>query len=367
MVRYRLSRIGWMGPGTPFNLTYSVTNLCQSRCRTCKIWELYRDDPEKREEELKLEEIERIFSTMGRIFIFNVSGGEPFLRPDIVDIVRLACQYLKPGVIHIPTNAIAMDRVEQRVVGILEVVNRFNPSVQVTIKPSLDHIGEKHDDIRGIPGNFEKVMALFERLKALQPRYANLHAELGTVISRWNVKDIEEIARFVTALGSDSYRNEIAEQRSEMFNLEDAITPAPSEYEEAIDYFVREIRGGMKNLSFFQRMTNAFRLVYYDLAIRILKEDRQVIPCYAGVSNAHMSAYGDIWPCCTLGYDQSMGNLRDYDYNFRALWTSTRAQEVRDYIQRPSCACPLANQAYSNILMHGPSVIKTLGTMARSK
>lgn len=367
MIRYRLSRLGWMRPGTPFNLTYSVTNLCQSRCRTCKIWELYRENPEKRQEELTTEEIERIFRTMGRIFIFNVSGGEPFLRSDIVDIVRLACQHLRPGVIHIPTNAIAMGRVEGRVVEILEVVNRFNPSIQVTIKPSLDHIGEKHDEIRGIPGNFEKVMALFKRLKALQPKYPNLHAELGTVISRWNVRDIAEIARFVTALGSDSYRNEIAEQRSEMFNLQDAITPEPSEYEEAIGYFVSEIKGHLKHLSFFQRMTNAFRLVYYDLAIRILKEDRQVIPCYAGVSNAHMSAYGDIWPCCTLGYGRSMGNLRDHDYDFHALWNSPRAEKVRQYIQRPSCACPLANQTYSNILLHGPSLLKTLGTMVRSK
>ena len=367
MIRYRLSRLGWMQPGTPFNLTYSVTNLCQSRCRTCKIWELYKNNPEKRQEELTIEEIEKIFRTMGRIFIFNVSGGEPFLRSDIVDIVRLACQHLRPGVIHIPTNAIAVDKVEQRVVEILEVVNRFNPSIQVTIKPSLDHIGEKHDKIRGIPGNFQKVMDLFDRLKALQPRFANLHAELGTVISRWNVEDIAEIARFVTALGTDSYRNEIAEQRSEMFNLEDSITPAPSEYEKAIGYFVGEIKSHLKDLSFFQRMTNAFRLVYYDLAIRILKENRQVIPCYAGISNAHMSPYGDIWACCTLGYDKTMGNLRDHDYDFHALWNSPQAEKVRDYIQRRSCACPLANQAYSNILLHGPSLLKTLRTMVRTK
>jgi len=363
MIRYRLSRLGWAGPGTPINLTYSVTNLCQSRCRTCKIWELYRKDPERRDQELTTEEVEKIFRSMGPIGIFNVSGGEPFLREDIVEIVRLACKYLKPTVIHIPTNAIAVEKVEQRVVEILETVNAVNPSIQVTIKPSLDHIGEKHDAIRGIPGNFQKVMDLFERLRAIQRRFGNLHAELGTVISRWNVEDIGEIARFVTALGADSYRNEIAEQRSEMFNLEDAITPSSREYARAMEYFVKEIKRQLKERSFFQRMTNAFRLIYYDLAIRILKENRQVIPCYAGVSNAHMSPYGDIWACCTLGYDKNMGNLRDYHYDFHALWNSPQANRVRDYIQRRSCACPLANQAYSNILLHGPSLLKTLRTL----
>jgi len=363
MIRYRLARLGLASPGMPMNLTFSVTNLCQSRCKTCKIWELYQKCPEKRRDELTLEEIEKIFRSIGHIFIFNMSGGEPFLRPDIVEIVGLACKYLTPGIIHIPTNAIASKKIEQDVLAILEVIQTNNPGIQLTVKPSLDHIGEKHDEIRGVKGNFEKVIDLFKRLKGLQAKYPNLHAELGTVISKWNVHDIGEIAGFITALGGDSYRNEIAEQRSEMFNMEDPITPSSDAYERAIKRFIREIRNNMEDRGLFQRMTQAFRLVYYDLAIRILKENRQVIPCYGGLSNVHMSPYSDIWACCTLGYEKSMGNLRDYHYDFRALWNSPKAWEVRASIKKGACACPLANQAYSNILLHGPSLLKTLGNI----
>jgi MoaA/NifB/PqqE/SkfB family radical SAM enzyme len=184
--------------------------------------------------------------------------------------------------------------------------------------------------------------------------------ELGTVISNWNINDIEEIAAFVTALGTDSYRNEIAEQRSEMFNRSHAITPDPDAYEKAIEHFVRQIRANMKSRLFFHRMTSAFRLVYYDLAIRILKENRQVVPCYAGISNAHLSPYGDVWACCTLGYDKSMGNLRDHGDDFHQLWNSLRAREVRSYIHAGNCHCPMANQMYSNILLHGPSLGRVL-------
>jgi len=304
---------------------------------------------------------------MGHIYIFNISGGEPFLRPDIAEIVDLACKYLTPGIIHIPTNAIAVDLIEKKTLETLNIIRSHNPSITLTVKPSLDHIGEKHDDIRGVPGNFEKVMALFHRLKRIQSEYPNLHAELGTVISRWNVDDIEEIARFVTAQGADSYRNEIAEQRSEMFNREDRITPSATQYERAINYFVRRVSANMKNRVFFQRMTNAFRLTYYDLAIRILKENRQVIPCYAGISNAHMSPYGDIWACCTLGYERSMGNVRDYNCDFHALWNSRQAKEVRTYIRNGLCACPLANQIYSNILLHGPSLFRVMREIAMVK
>jgi MoaA/NifB/PqqE/SkfB family radical SAM enzyme len=366
MLRYRLARLGITTPGTPLNLTFSVTNLCQSRCKTCSIWQLYREHPERLKNELSLDEIEKIFKSMGHTYVFNISGGEPFLRSDIVEIIELACKYLTPGIVHIPTNAISPRLTVKRVRRIIDFLKANAPHVRLTIKPSLDHIGDKHDDIRGVKGNFEKVMWLFDRLKAFQADYPHLHVELGTVISRWNVNDIEEISQFVMDLGTDSYRNEIAEQRSEMFNLDDAITPNPEEYRRAIDFFVAQIRNDMKKRVLFQRITNAFRLVYYRLAIRIMEQNRQVIPCYAGISNAHMTPYGDIWACCTLGYDKPMGNLRDFDYDFKKLWAGDEAKRIRKYIADGNCACPLANQAYSNILMHPPSLALVLKGILRT-
>ncbi len=367
MLRYRLARRGFVQPGMPINLTFSVTNVCQSRCKTCNIWELYQNQPEKRHEELTLDEIEKIFRSMGHIYVFNISGGEPFLRSDITEIIAAACQYLSPGVVHIPTNAIAKERIERKTREILEVLKTNCNGTQLTIKPSLDHIESRHDEIRGVPGNFKKVLDIFHRLKEMQSDYPNFHVELGTVISRWNVDDVEEIAQYVTNLGVDSYRNEIAEQRSEMFNTQNDITPHPAQYEKAIELFVRQIRQNMRNRNLFQKITNAFRLVYYSLAIRILKENRQVIPCYAGISNVHMTPYGDIWACCTLGYDKPMGNLRDYDYDFKMLWNSAQAKKVRAYIREGRCNCPMANQTYSNILMHGPSLFRVVREILKSR
>ena len=194
----------------------------------------------------------------------------------------------------------------------------------------------------------------------MKAEYPNLHVELGTVISSWNVNDIEEISRFALGMEPDSYRNEIAEKRAEMFNIEDPITPGVEQYRKAIDSFVRQIHENKNNLPFFQRINNAFRLVYYRIAIRVMEKNTQVIPCYAGVSNAHMSAYGDIWPCCTLGYEKSMGNVRDYNHDFRILWNSENALQIRKFIKEKRCYCPLANQTYSNILMHLPSLSKVI-------
>ena len=134
IIRYRLFRLGLVSPGTPLNLTFSVTNLCQSRCRTCSIWKLYRDDPYKRKEELTINEIEKIFKSLGHVYICNISGGEPFLRPDFTQIIELACRYLTPAIIHIPTNAIAVDLVEKKTREILDIIKRVRPGYSINSK-----------------------------------------------------------------------------------------------------------------------------------------------------------------------------------------------------------------------------------------
>ena len=359
IIRYRLRKYGIKVSFRPITLTFSVTNRCQSRCQTCRIWEFHQKHPKKAQEELNLNEIEKIFQGMGHIFFFNVSGGEPFLRDDLVQIIELACRYLTPRIIHIPTNALLPKRIETMSDQIAQTVYQYDPEVPFTIKPSIDGIGEKHDRIRGVKGNFKKLLETIERLKKLETKHPNLHLELGTVVSMANIDDLDEIADFVHSLGVESYRNEIAEQREEFFNLDDPITPTPDIYKKLMEKFSKKIREHLASKRDLAKMTESLRLVYYQLVSRTLEKKRQVIPCYAGISNIHLTPYGDIWPCCVLGYAKPMGSLRETDYDFNILWNSPQAKEVRKYISDKNCYCPLANQMYSSILCHIPSAIKT--------
>lgn len=358
IILYRLARFGINVSFNPIVLTFSVTNRCQSKCLTCKIWEFYQKHPEKIKEELKIEEIEKIFQTMPHIFFFNVSGGEPFLREDLVEIIELACRYLSPRIIHIPTNALLSKRIESMTDQIAQTIYNYNPDVPLTIKPSIDGIGENHDRIRGVKGNFEKLIDTIKRIKRLEKKHPNLHLELGTVVSMANINDLDKISDFVHSLGVESYRNEIAEQREEFFNINDPITPTPEIYKKLMEDFSQKIRKHIFNKRDLAKITESLRLIYYDLAPRTLMMKKQIIPCYAGISNIHLTPYGDIWPCCVLGYTKPMGNLRENDYDFKKIWNSSKTQEVRKYIKHGNCYCPLANQMYSNILCNVPSTIK---------
>jgi len=366
VIKYKLIYYNWVKPISPMTLTFSVTNLCQSRCQTCNIWEIYKKQPDLRKSELSLDEIERIFQSIGPIYFFNISGGEPFLRRDLPEIVGLAIDYMRPRIIHTPTNAIAPGRVEEDVTRILEIMASRKWQIPFTVKPSLDGVGEMHDKIRGVPGNFEKVIDTVERLKRIRERYPNLHVELGTVVSRMNMHHLEELAAFVHGLnGIESYRNEVAEERAEFFNQNSSITPTADEYAELMKGFSQRIWANTRAKRKLARVTEALRLVYYKYAIRIMKENRQVLPCYGGITNAHINPYGQVWPCAVLGYDQPMGNLRDYDYDFHKLWRSDQARRVRAYIKARNCACPLANQSYSNILCSAKATAEVIVNIVR--
>jgi hypothetical protein len=85
----------------------------------------------------------------------------------------------------------------------------------------------------------------------------------------------------------------------------------------------------------------------------------------AGVASAQIAPNGDVWTCCVRA--QSMGNLRDHDYDFGSVWRTGKADQLRRSIKAGECHCPLANAAYTNMLTHTPTVTKVAAGVARSR
>ena len=355
-----LAMRGLSPPPQPINVTFSVTRRCQSRCKTCYIWKHNPGD------DLDLNTIERLFRSIGWTYFFNVSGGEPYLRDDLPEIVRLACKFMKPAIVHIPTNALTPERIERITLEILNAIKQEAPGTVLTVKPSFDGVGALHDEIRGVPGNFEKLLDTIERLNKLREQYKYLHVGVGTVISRFNASHLKEIIVYARGLGVDTYINEIAEEREEFFNLGSGITPESHSYEQLMEAFKESVRGKMKDMKILPRITTAMRIVYYDLAVKILDSNKQEIPCNAGILNVNINSDGAVWPCAVLAYKAEMGIVSQYN-DFQYIWRSRKANNIRKSIRRGECACPLANQAYSNILLHPPSLLRALWIAFRGK
>ena len=363
----RAVRLGLAKPVSPLALTFSVTAACQSCCKTCRIGERHQADPGIAARDLSLEEIERVFASCGPVYFFNISGGEPFLRPDLADIIRLACVHMKPRLIHISTNALAPARIERTTREILAAMDRFaGPGVPISIKPSIDGLGERHDAIRGVEGNFRSLERTLDALLAIRAEHPRLHVDLGTVISRFNIDHLDEVEDWVHARGIESYRHEIAEQRAEFHNLDDSIAPSVDEYAALVLRFKRKIIDNLAGKAWLTRTTEAVRLVYYDVTVQILREQRQITPCFAGSSSVHLNHDGQLWPCCVLGGQQALGQVREAGYDLMAVLRSERADVVRQYIAAKRCACPMANMWLTNILLTPRHMAKVVATMLRA-
>jgi MoaA/NifB/PqqE/SkfB family radical SAM enzyme len=214
-------------------------------------------------------------------------------------------------------------------------------------------VGEKHDIVRGVKGNFERAMRTYAGLKALKGRYKNFTLGVHTVISTFNIDEFEHIYAFVRdELKPDSYISEIAEERVELDTVGMGITPPIQKYQPVIE----RLQAGIRNAEFngVSRITQAFRDRYYDIVKRTLVEQRQVIPCLAGIASAQIAPNGDVWTCCIRA--ESVGNLREHDYDFRATWSTAKADELRRSIKAGECYCPLANASYTNMLCHTPTL-----------
>ncbi len=327
----------------PLNLTLSPSPKCNSRCLTCNIWM-------KRENELTIEEWDKVLASLGRApYWFTVSGGEPFMFPGIVEICQLAYEHNRPGIINIPTNSILKTIPEK-----VERIARSCPDSQLIINLSLDGIGEKHDFIRGVAGNFEKFEERLEQLLELRNGLPNLTIGIHSVISVFSVGHLDELIAYADRSGADQFITEIAEPRVELDTVGLPITPDKESYAAAIDRLIAYIES--KRFKGMARFTEAFRVEYYRLVKRILDEQDQVIPCYAGWASAQIYADGTVWPCCVRA--DNLGNLRDHNYDFKSIWFGERIGEVRRSIAAKECHCPLANASYTNMLHHGPTLMR---------
>ncbi len=342
-------RTGWPHL-LPLNVTLSPSPRCNSRCLTCNIWM-------KREDELTIEEWDKVLRSLGRApYWFTISGGEPLMYPHVVELARLAYERCRPGVINIPSNALLPsipDRVER--------IALACPESQLIVNLSLDGIGEQHDRIRGVPGNFARFEERLGQLLALRRKLPNLTVGIHSVISTFSIGHLRELIAYADRSGADQFITEIAEPRVELDTVGLPITPSGEQYARAIDDLLAYVE--RRRFRGMARLTEALRIEYYRLVKRILDEEDQVIDCYAGWASAHIYADGTVWPCCVRADD--LGNLREHGYDFKRIWFGEKLREVRRSIAARECHCPLANAAYTNMLHDLPTMARAAAHLAR--
>lgn len=171
-----------------YELIFFITSKCNSRCAHCFNWKnLNKND------DLDIFQIESILKRLPEIENLLLSGGEPFLRDDLLEILKLFKKYNNIKTISIPTNGLLGDKIIDVAIKILEIKDIES----VNINFSIDGLFEKHDEIRGVPNNFEKSLRTIKELSSFKKEYKNLNILINTVILKESCQEIFSLGEFI--------------------------------------------------------------------------------------------------------------------------------------------------------------------------
>ena len=339
----------------PLQMSFVVTDRCNSLCRTCNIGQRYLDDPSIAAGELTLAEYRAIFATIGRPLWITMSGGEPFMRKDFPDIVSALLRTAPPRVLNIPTNGTLVGATVRGVKAILAAAG----STRLIVNFSVDGVGAGHDEVRGFRNNHGLLVRAMGELRSLGD--SRLTIGVNTVISRHNVAAMEAIvAHVLDDLKPDSYVVETAQIRPEYYNQGAELAADRALLAAAVTSFVERLR--VQRRSGLARLVKAFRLRYYeDVERRIVADGGH--RCYSGFSTCTLMPKGQVWSNTQRADD--MGNIRDYGLDFTSLWRGPEAARARDAIRHDRCHCESSFVSYANTFLDPGQMSRVLWNFVR--
>ncbi|MGH9335865.1 MAG: radical SAM protein, partial [Vicinamibacteria bacterium] len=286
-------------------LIFFVTGTCNSRCRTCFYWEELN-----RKDDLSFEEIARLSTTMPPFHEIWLSGGEPTLRDELPEIVETFYEGNGVRSINYPANGILPERLRDT----LQRTLALCPELRINLNLALDGIGETHDRIRGVPGNFTRALESLELLGELRLREPRLRLHVNSVVCRENVGEMLRLGEMIRQdFDLDGHYFQIIRgepmdpallevHQDELHSLYRDLKPLHRHYGEKLGR-----RKGFLAKAGYVGVLNFFHEIQ---AANFDRHHRWPMPCTAGSNIMVLDANGDIRAC---ELRERLGNVRDYD------------------------------------------------------
>jgi MoaA/NifB/PqqE/SkfB family radical SAM enzyme len=312
--------------GKPVHLILFITDHCNAKCGTCFYWQSLNQG-----ESLKLDQVEHISQAMGEMVWLDLSGGEPFLRRDIDRICHIFVDRNGVRHINIPTNAIQTNVIANSVNAILSNAAPFRLNVAI----SLDGIGETHDRIRGVPGNYTKALATMAALQEIRARDPRLALSVVTTLMRSNVDDVKKLLDLgLTEWKLDYHSINILRGAWMDPSLQ---PPTVEQYAEISALQLKQCRHYFRGRwgLFSGMIATMGRSVLNSYYMRDMEGRPKDISCNAGDVSCVIDANCDVYFCELL---KPIGNLKAYNWDFERLWHDFEATLLRQKVQG-GCHC----------------------------
>lgn len=307
----------------PTHAVIAVTYNCNSRCRMCNIWK------RKPEKEISPKVLAKLPKSLDDI---NISGGEPFLRNDLVEILDIVFERCNPSKLVISTNGLLPEVITGKIREIMD--KSYGDKVEIAV--SLDGIGEIHNYNRGISDAYDRVMKTVDSLQSIG------FEKIGAGYTF--VKGTESGFAGVKKLANTKNLNlgvTIAHNSENYFGTQDNENPDSAEIEKQLTPLIKDkLKTWQKN--------ELGKSYYLHGSVEYAKTGKPILPCSALRDAFFMDPKGYIYPCNIL--NDPIGNLVDND--FQSIWTSDEAQKVREVVGNCPTPCWMVCTAKPAIKKH---------------
>ncbi len=322
----------------PFMIVF-MNSICNLTCEHCFYWRNLnkRDD-------LTYDEHRKLSLELGSFENLNLSGGEPFIRQDFAKICKLYIDNNGVKQIYVPTSGFFTDRTEVQLREVLE-----SPTLKLFVcEISLDGMPEYHNRFRGSPESFDRAMATYERLAALQKEDPRLRIHSIGTATHENIDELRQLTKFLHDRCPAMDHHNIAVIRGDRKNP-GLKGPALEKYHELYRYSAAVWK---------DRDEGRFGAVVEPMLQwakrKTMDTDSQFVPCTAGNLTGVVYANGDVSVCEN---HPPLGNLRRQ--SFFEIWDSPAAEALRAQIKAKACHC-------TNEVFLWPSVVFQPFELARA-
>lgn len=294
-----------------------VTYRCNARCQMCDVWRY----PSKPEEEFGSDIIEKL----PHMFFVNITGGEPFVRKDLPDIVRGLRKKAKRIVIS--TNGFFTER-------IIELCKTY-PDLGIRI--SIEGLQEANDIIRGIPDGYNRTQNTLKQLQSLGMKDIGF----ALTVQDLNYRDLLPLYKMARELNYEFATASV--HNSHYFHKWDNGI-------EHKDEVISEFKQLIVELLTSKKIKEWFRAYFNYGLINYIRGNRRFLPCEMGKNGFFLDPFGDVLVCNGMDNKEPLGNLKAHSWY--EIWNSKRADEVRSMVKRCPKNCWMIGSAAPAIWHH---------------
>jgi radical SAM protein with 4Fe4S-binding SPASM domain len=326
----------------PIQLTVFLTRRCNAKCPFC--FYLSSERQSNAQNELTLAEFEKLSASLGNLLWLAFSGGEIFLRNDLVEITNIFYRQNKPAIILLPTNGLLPAKIYRNT----EAILKNCPNSIVTVKLSMDGPEDVHDELRGVKGAYNKMLFCYQSLVPLLKKYHNFELGINTVFCAANQDLMTETIQLVTSLDQirthtiSLIRGQVGDDGLKQVDLE--------KYKAACELLGTNLQKARAARYGFRggELKAAQDIIQRRLIYETSSQNRQLVPCLAGKLTAVITETGDVYPC--ESFDDKLGNVRESDYDIRKILNGKQGKAVKAAIRREKCYCTHECYMMMNIL-----------------